>query len=423
MQKHPNIILIMADDLGYGDLGCFGSDRIRTPNIDALAGRGVAFTDFHSNGAVCTPTRAALLTGCYQQRSGLEGVIYVGGPTRRTGLDPNETYSLAHALREAGYTTALYGKWHLGYRTEFNPVHHGFDQFRGYVSGNVDYHSHVDNSGVADWWDGLEQVEEDGYVTDLVNRHAADFIEEHQNEPFFLYVAHEAPHFPYQGRKDPPERFVGGKPPKDFDPWGSRPDRQAAYQEMIEAMDEGIGWIVDKLHECGLEDSTLVVFCSDNGAMDKFGSNGALRGEKGDVYEGGHRVPAIAALPGRIDPGVVSRETVMTMDLLPTFLTLADSKTECPQPLDGIDISPALFEQRPLPVRDLFWRYGVKAAIRRGQWKLVRTADTGCELFDLDSDIAESRDLSTEQPALAQQLAQALADWERDVLHNIELKA
>ncbi len=420
---HHNIVLIMADDLGYGDLGCFGSEEIATPNIDNLARRGVTFTDFHSNGAVCTPTRAALLTGRYQQRSGLEGVIYVNGPTRQTGLDSHENHCLAHSLRNTGYATALYGKWHLGYHADFNPVHHGFDHFRGYVSGNVDYHSHVDNSGVADWWDNLELVEEDGYVTDLVNHHAVDFIDAHQDQPFFLYVSHEAPHFPYQGRQDPADRFVGGKPPHDYDAWGSRPDRKAAYKEMIEAMDEGVGWIVAKLRERGLEENTLVLFCSDNGAMDEFGSNGVLRGEKGDVHEGGHRVPAAAAWPGRIEPGTASHETVMTMDLLPTFLALAgQNPAAAPQPLDGIDISPALLEQNPLPERDLFWRYSGKAAIRRSRWKLVRT-DEGIELFDLENDLQEQRNLAADHPERVAKLEDALSAWEQDILSGTPIKA
>lgn len=418
----PNIILIMADDLGYGDLSCFGSEEIDTPNIDNLADRGVTFTDYHANGPVCSPTRAALVTGRYQQRSGLEGVIYVGGATRQVGLDPGEAYSLARAFRDAGYTTAVYGKWHLGYRTDFNPVQHGFDHFRGYVSGNVDYHSHVDGSGVADWWKNLELVPENGYVTDLVNRHAVDFIEEHRDKPFFLYVAHEAPHFPYQGRNDPADRPVGGKAPEDFDPWGSRPDRKAAYKEMIEAMDEGIGWIVDKLRECDLEENTLIFFCSDNGAMDEFGSNGSLLGQKGDVYEGGHRVPAVAAWPGRITSGKMSHETVMSMDLLPTFLELAGNKTDHPRPLDGVDISPALLHQKPLAERDLFWRYAGKAAIRRGPWKLVRT-DDGCELFNLKSDLQEKKNLAAENPDLVKELTQALEDWEQDVLEEVKIKA
>lgn len=422
MPERPNIILIMADDLGYGDLSCFGSEEIATPNVDALAERGVTFTDFHSNGAVCSPTRAALLTGRYQQRSGIEGVIYAKGATRQEGLDPKNAYSLAHSFREAGYATAVYGKWHLGYRTDFNPVHHGFDQFRGYVSGNVDYQSHVDGSGVADWWDNLDLAPEDGYVTDLVNRHPVDFIEQHRERPFFLYVAHEAPHYPYQGRNDPSVRSVGGQPVSDHFPYSSRQQCRPTYREMIEAMDEGIGWIVDKLRECGLEENTLVLFCSDNGAVGEVGSNGTLRGQKRDVYEGGHRVPAAAAWPGRIDPGTVSRETVLSMDLLPTFLALAGNGDSPKKPLDGIDISPALFEQKQLPRRDLFWRYGSKAAVRRGRWKLVRT-ESGCELFDLEADLEEQTDLASDQPARIAELEEALTAWERDVAGDVALKA
>lgn len=419
--RKPNIVLIMADDLGYGDLSCFGSETIQTPVIDSLAGNGVIFTDFHANGPVCTPTRAALVTGRYQQRAGLEGVIYVKGETRQTGLDPESHHSLAKSLKQAGYATGIYGKWHLGYQTDFNPIHHGFDHFRGYVSGNVDYHSHVDNSGVADWWDGLELVPEDGYVTDLVNRHAVRFIEDHQDEPFFLYVAHEAPHWPYQGRKDKAERCVGGTSGVDFQARGSRPDYEAAYKEMIEAMDEGTGWILDKLRELRLEEDTLVLFCSDNGAEGAVGSVGCLRGRKGSVYEGGHRVPAVAAWPGRIQPGTRSAATVLSMDLLPTCLRLASHDAPVPQPLDGIDISPALLRQEALPERDTFWRYRGAAAIRRGQWKLVRSAD-GTELFDLEADLSESRDLSSDQPAVAAELSTALAAWEQDVLAGVTLR-
>ncbi len=420
-KPQPNLILIMADDLGFGDVGCFGCTTINTPNIDALAARGVTFTDYHANGPVCSPTRAALLTGRYQQRSGLEGVIYVAGPTRQVGLDPTANVSLARPLRDAGYATALFGKWHLGYRTEFNPVHHGFDRFRGYVSGNVDYHSHVDNSGIADWWDNLNLVEEPGYVTDLVNRHAVDFIAANRDRPFFLYVAHEAPHFPYQGRHDPAERAVGGKPNCDFQPRGARQDRQAAYREMIEAMDEGIGWIVDKLRELDLERNTLVLFCSDNGAMLDVGCNGAWRGGKGDLYEGGHRVPAVAAWPGRIRPATVSGETVMSMDLLPTFLALAgQADSLATAAVDGVDISPALLDQLPLPPRDLFWRYHGAAAVRRDRWKLVRT-EADCQLFDLHADPGESRDLSSTHPEQVAELLHAFTIWEQKVLAGVTL--
>lgn len=180
----PNLVLIMADDLGYQGIGCFGNDLIKTPNLDQMAKEGLLFTDFHANGAVCTPTRAALLTGRYQQRAGLEGVIYARGATRETGLSTTE-YTLANALKSAGYATAITGKWHLGYRKEFNPTHYGFDEFYGYVSGNVDFHTHFDNSGVYDWWHNLDTIQETGYATDLITEHAINFIKKIKTNPFF----------------------------------------------------------------------------------------------------------------------------------------------------------------------------------------------------------------------------------------------
>jgi len=417
-----NFVVIMADDLGYGDLGSFGSEMIRTPNIDAIGERGITFRDFHANGAVCTPTRAALLTGRYPQRAGLEGVIYARGQTRQTGMDPAATHCLTRTFRDRGYATGVYGKWHLGYNPEFNPTRHGFDHFRGYVSGNVDYHAHVDGAGVADWWENLEKIEETGYVTDLVNRHAAHFIERHRDEPFFLYVAHEAPHFPYQGRGDKADRFPGATPGRDFDPWGSRPDRKAAYKEMIEAMDEGVGWIVDKLRELELEEETLLIFCSDNGAMSAYGSNGPLRGQKGELFEGGHRVPAMAAWPGQIPPGTTTDETVMTMDLLPTCLALAGGAAAPPQPLDGIDISPLLLRGEPLPQRELYWRSNAWAAIRRGRWKYVRD-EAQAMLFDLEADLGEGTDLAAAHPARLEDLRAALTAWEQAIDRHVTRRA
>jgi arylsulfatase A len=220
----PNIVLIMADDLGYGDIGCFGNEKIQTPFLDKMATEGLKFTDFHSNGAVCSPTRAALLTGRYQQRSGLEGVIYAKGKTRATGLDVAEL-TFADYLKSAGYVTGVVGKWHLGYHIDYNPLYHGFDYFRGYVSGNVDYHSHLDGAGIPDWWHDLEKTKENGYVTDLVTKYSVEFIQKNKDKPFFLYVAHEAPHFPFQGRKDKADRKLGAK----FEAQGSRKDKQGAY--------------------------------------------------------------------------------------------------------------------------------------------------------------------------------------------------
>ena len=415
--QRPNIVFIMADDLGYGDIGCFGNERINTPHIDSLASRGITFTDFHANAPVCTPTRAGLITGRYQQRCGLEGVIYVRGETRQTGLDPDE-YSLGEAMQESGYATAVFGKWHLGYKKKFNPLHHGFDEFRGYVSGNVDYHSHVDNSGIADWWHNLEKVTEEGYVTDLVNEHTARFIREHKEEPFFVYVAHEAPHWPYQGRNDKADRFPGET---DFPSWGSRTDRKAAYKEMVEAMDDGVGLIVETLRELDLEEDTLIIFCSDNGAVDEVGDNGSLRGSKGDVFEGGHRVPAVACWPGRIEAGSVTHDTVLTMDWFPTFVNLAGGKVNPPKPIDGRDVGPVMLDNGEMPDRTVFWRYRDQKAARHGRWKLM--VDEGeAMLFDMEEDIEETNDLSEQQPDIARDLIETLAEWEDEIPAEEDLR-
>ncbi len=411
-----NLVFIAVDDL-RPELNCFGKKKLHTPNIDALAERGMQFTDYHSSGPVCTPTRAALMTGRYQQRCGLEGVIYVSGETRQTGLDPAE-YSFAEGLQECGYATAVFGKWHLGYQKKFNPVHHGFDEFRGYVSGNVDYHSHVDNSGIPDWWHNLEKVEEEGYVTDLVSEHADRFIREHQDEPFFVYVSHEAPHWPYQGRDDEADRFPGET---DFPSWGSRPDRKAAYKEMVEAMDDGVGLIVDTLRELDLEQETLIVYCSDNGAVDEVGDNGALRGAKGDVFEGGHRVPGIATWPGQISPGSTTDETVLSMDWAPTFLNLAGHDGDVPRPMDGDDVCGVMLESGEMPNRPVFWRYGDQKAVYEGRWKLM--IDDGEEmLFDMEEDPEETQDLSEDQADIVSDLKRTLATWEEDMPEGDDLR-
>lgn len=404
--NRPNIILIMADDLGYAGIACFGNDSIRTPHLDAMAAAGLRFTDFHSNGSVCTPTRAALLTGKYQQRAGLEGVIYVRGDTRQEGLDTT-LWTMAKALQSGGYRTGIMGKWHLGYEPEYNPVYHGFEEFYGYVSGNVDFHSHYDNSGIYDWYHNLDSIKEEGYVTDLITKHAIDFIEEHQEEPFFLYLPHEAPHVPFQGRHDPAYRFSNN----EFSYYGPVKDRSRAYREMVEVMDEGIGAVVEKVKELDLAEETLIIFISDNGA-ERFGHNGELNGSKGSLLEGGHRVPAIAYWPGRISAGVTD-ETVMTFDWLPTFLSLTDLSDAAPA-LDGIDISALLLEKKALLPRSLAWRYRQQKALRSGPWKLwMNQQDT--MLFNLKVDLGESKDLSEEETDLLEDLLEAYRQWEMEI--------
>lgn len=290
-QDRPNFVIIMADDLGYGDLSCYGHPTIQTPHLDRMAEEGIRFTDFHSNGAVCSPTRAALLTGRYQQRSGVQGVITAANH-RHTGM-PLAELTFAEALKTAGYKTGMFGKWHLGYPDAFNPVHQGFDEFSGFVSGNIDYHSHVDQAMHLDWWQADKAANEPGYLTDLVSDKGVRFIEQHKDAPFCLYLAHGAPHYPYQGRKDPPFREPGGKRSAE-----KVDDFDRRYKEMIEVMDEGIGRILATLEASGIDDRTLVVFMSDNGASARaikgIGSVGELRGSKGSLWEGGTRVPCIA---------------------------------------------------------------------------------------------------------------------------------
>ena len=412
----PNIILIMADDLGYGDIGCYGSTKIKTPNIDALAGGGMKFTDYHSNCPVCSPTRAALLTGRYQQRSGIEGVVYAKGPTRQTGLALEET-TFAEVLKKRGYATALFGKWHLGYNVEFNPVRQGFDEFRGYVSGNVDFHSHIDGAGFDDWWKNLEKIPEEGYTTDLITRHGVDFIERHKDEPFCLYLPHEAPHSPYQGRNDPPERLPDGKKGRK----AKGPEITRAYKEMVEVMDEGIGRIVETVRRLGLERKTFIFFCSDNGAT-RQGSNGALSGYKGSLWEGGHRVPAVAYWPGRIRPGTTTGQTVLGMDLYATMVSIAGAKLPAGLRLDGVDLLGVLTEHEKLPQRTLFWRYRKERAVRRGPWKLL-VRDNETTLYNLDEDPGEKNDLVRTKPRMLKRLEDELAAWEREVSAGVILRA
>ena len=412
----PNIILIMADDLGYGDIGCYGNRTIKTPNIDALARGGMKFTDYHSNGPVCSPTRAALLTGRYQQRAGIEGVVYARGPARETGLALEET-TFAEVLKKRGYATALFGKWHLGYNVKFNPIRQGFDEFRGYVSGNVDFHSHIDGAGFDDWWKNLEKVPEEGYTTDLITKHGVDFIERHKDRPFCLYLPHEAVHSPYQGRNDPPVRLSGGKKGKSVKGQGIT----RAYKEMIEVMDEGIGRIVDTVKRLGLERKTFIFFCSDNGGT-KNGSNGALSGYKGSLWEGGHRVPAVAYWPGRIEPATTTDQTVLGMDLFATMASVAGAKLPAGLKLDGVDLLGMMTKNEKLPDRTLFWRYRKEKAVRRGPWKLL-VRDGKAALYNLDEDLGEKNDLARKKPQILKKLEDELAAWEKQVSAGVKLRA
>jgi arylsulfatase A len=404
----PNIVLIVVDDLGYGDLGCYGSNVHKTPHLDRLAAEGMRFTDFHANGAVCSPTRAALMTGQYQQRSGIESAI---GFTLDEGLPLDET-TIAELLAPAGYRCGVFGKWHLGHVTRFGPNDQGFHE--SVCSNNTpDYHSHISREGQLDWYQDQRLHRESGYLTDLVTQHAVRFIRDNRERPFFAFVSHIAVHFPFQGPRDPAHRTAGRK--WHDEKYGPLPRGQyrRAYKDMLEAVDASVGEVVRTLGELGLRERTLIFVTSDNGAYAWVGSNGTFRGEKGNLYEGGHRVPAIASWPGRIPRGVVTDATTMTMDLAPTFLAAAGLAKPDAQ-FDGVDLGGVLFRGEPLPGRTLFWRTETEKAVRRGPWKLVLARER-TELFDLAADPGEMRDLAAAQPAVARELREQLAHWERDV--------
>jgi len=409
-ERKPNIIIILADDYGYGDVGCYGSERFLTPNIDALAAGGLRFTDFHSNGAVCSPTRAALLTGRYQQRTGINGVVTAAGH-RHTGLDLGET-TFAEVLKSEAYNTALFGKWHLGYLPEYNPVHQGFDEFIGYVSGNVDYHAHLDQTGEEDWWKQDQLDPECGYTTDLITDHGVDFIRRHREKPFLLYIAHEAPHYPYQGRRDPPRYTREEGRTED-------PVTPEVYKEMIEVMDEGVGRITQAVADAGLTENTFIFFFSDNGPAGP-GSAGPLRGKKGQIWEGGHRVPAIAYWPGKIEAGSVSDLPGMGADLLPTMAAIAGASVSEDLTLDGINLLPHLVENKILAPRSLFWSLNNQLAIRQGDFKLItNTSFSKFSLYNLRTDLGEEINIAEERPVLVQELINLLKAWHKEVTAGV----
>ena len=401
----PNFIIVMADDMGYGDSSVYDG-WIETPHMEAMAAQGLTFTDFHSSGAVCSPTRAGLMTGRYQQRAGVPSVINADPktPEHYVGLQTSEV-TFPKVLKRAGYTSAIFGKWHLGYTKNYNPMHHGFDRFRGYVSGNVDYISHYDRMGVYDWWDGLEQIKEEGYVTHLITKHSLAFLEANRDKPFCLYVAHEAVHTPLQAPGDPPVRG----PDKGKRGGEKRPAKET-YRLMMKAMDDGLGEILAKVNSLGLAEKTLVIFFSDNGGT-RYGSSAPLRGGKAGVWEGGHRVPAIAWWPGKIKPGTTTDDLCISLDLMPTMLDLAGAKAPAGHTFDGVSLAPLMLDGKPLGRRQLVWN---GQAMRDGTWKLV-IAGGKAQLFDLSKDIGERNDLAGQHPDRVKEMVAALDAWKQDM--------
>jgi len=400
--RKPNVVLVLIDDLGWADLGCYGSKDIKTPHIDALAKQGVRLTHCYSNGPVCTPTRAALMTGRWQQRVGLEWAIYPG--QKEPGLLASET-SLARLLKDAGYATGIFGKWHLGYKPEYAPNAHGFDEFHGLLSGNVDHYSHQENNGELDWYENTKPVKVAGYSTDLITSRAAAFIDKHAKEPFFLYVPYNAVHWPFQ----PP-----GKPAdvRTKQTWfdGTRKD----YVGMVEAIDSGVGKLTAALDKHQLTNDTLFIFTNDNGG-ERLSDHGPLFHQKATVWEGGIRVPAILRWPGKLPAGQVSAQPAISMDLTASILAACQVRPPQGRTLDGISILPILTGQTPVQERTFFWRIDrpdrKQKAVRHGDWKYVRDGSIDL-LYDLANDPGERKNLGYAQPAKLAELKQLLSGWE-----------
>ncbi len=421
--ERENFIIIMADDMGYGDPSCYNG-KIHTPNLDQMAKEGVRFTGFHSSGTVCSPSRAGLVTGLYQQRTGVDGVVTADPDCAAYvfGVDPKKFKTFPQIMKKAGYKTGLFGKWHLGYLPKYNPMNFDFDRFVGFISGNIDYISHYDRMGTYDWWHGRKQVKEEGYSTHLITKHAVNFINDNKDKPFCMYIAHEAVHSPMQGPNDPiqrgPNRTKGKRrPPKEI------------FKDMLQEMDKGVGEVLKAVKENGLAEKTFVIFTSDNGPM-SFSSPGPLRGKKGSIFEGGHRVPTIAWWPGKIKPNTEINQTAIGIDITPTMVDYAGIKTDIK--FDGVSLRP-IFEGGKLKPRKLFWKTGplspyskslecgdAPKAIRDGEWKLVALPYYHkVMLYNLDDDLAEQNDLSEKYPERVAKMKAELMSWEKEVSSNL----
>lgn len=402
-ERSPNIVVILADDLGCCDLALYNG-WVKTPRIEQLAEQGMLFTDFHSNSSVCSPTRTAFLTGRYQQRAGIVDVI-VGNREPQSGIPPSVP-TLPRVFKDADYATALFGKWHCGYQDQYNPIHHGFDEFVGFLNGATDYHKH------GDWRIGLERQNVTGYSTRIITNRSVDFIKRNKDNPFFLYVSHAAVHNPYQTVEDTPEKRVKGENPNHIND-----KNRDKYRWMLRDLDTSVGKILDTLHELDLAENTLVVFFSDNGAVGMSPKEfRRFRGGKFSQYEGGHRVPAIAWWPGKIKAGTRSDKLIVGFDLFPTLTDIAGLAKSNPENLDGASFKAHLLEQQDFPNRDIFFGYEPKlgTAMRRGDWKLI-VKEENVQLFNLRVDSQEATDVADQHPEVTRSMKQAIDQFKTEV--------
>ncbi len=423
--RHPNFVVILIDDLGWSDLGCYGSTDHLTPNLDRLATRGVRFTQGYASCPVCSPTRAAIMTGRSPARLHLTDWLPGRGdrpdqplkrPVIRQAL-PLEEVTLAEALKGAGYTSAAMGKWHLGEEDHW-PRQQGFDiNLGGTQTGSPPkgYFNFITPS--------LQAAGPDEYLTDRLNEEAVAFIRQHKERPFFLYLSHYAVHIPLQAKPGSTERYEKAE--------RKGPQYNPTYSAMLQSVDDGVGMIEQALDEEGIAERTIVVFTSDNGGLSvregpltPATANVPLRAGKGYLYEGGIRVPWIWVWPGKIAPGTTSEVPIVSTDLLPTLLDLAGVPAPAETTLDGVSLKGLLLEQKALARDALFWHYphysnqGGKpgGAVRKGKWKLLQHyEDSRTELYDISADPPETRELSDQNPRVAQELVELLEAWRKQV--------
>ncbi len=408
--SRPNILLVVVDDLGYRDLGFQGATDAKSPHIDALAKSGIRCTNAYVSHPFCSPTRAGMLTGRYQQRFGHENNPVYNPNDEVSGL-PTDQITIAQTLQSAGYRTGHIGKWHLGAAPKFHPLKRGFDESYGFLGGGHQYFTAQMEGRPAEYLTPLERNGKpekfEGYLTDRLSDEAAAFIQQRDaKQPWFLYVAYNAPHTPQQVGDPYLSRFPG-----------VASDQRKKLDAMVAAVDDGIGRILATLKQRNMDRDTLIFFLSDNGGP--IGINGSdnapLRGAKGQLYEGGIRVPFVVRWPRRLKPGAY-QQPIISLDIFATAAAAAGAK---PAVLDSVDLLPFLSgKNKSAPHKHLFWRTGggVQWAIREGRYKLVRRRGVAPELYDLEADIAESKDLAAAQPEIVQRLEAALSAWDRELI-------
>jgi arylsulfatase A-like enzyme len=413
--SNPNILFILADDLGYADVSCCGRRDFNTPNIDRIAAEGMRFTQAYANSAVCTASRVALITGRYQYRLplGLEEPLSTRVP-RKIGLPPDHP-TLPSILRKAGYQSALIGKWHLGMLPDFGPLQSGYDHFYGFRSGAVDYFTHKSGppaSDAEDLWNDDVRIHQTGYLTDLLGNRAIDVIDTYarSGRPFLASLHFNAPHWPWEAPGDEAE---SQRLPSLFHYDGGT---QRTYQRMIQQMDFQIGRVLQALEASGVAQNMIVVFTSDNGG-ERYADTWPFTGMKTELLEGGLRVPAVIRWPGHIPPGTVSEQVTIGMDWFPTLLAAAGTAPDPAFPSDGIGLLPWLTQETaPMP-RKLFWRYKYndQQAARDGDWKYLKILDNTF-LFDVVQDPMERANLKERHPDVYERIVAEWNDWNASML-------